>query len=62
MLQIAKRKYGSERNLTFYSAMAETLNLDEKFDYIFLSDVIEHVADVNSMINALKRFAARIQN
>jgi len=59
MIEIAKRKYGSVNNLAFYAGTAETLELNEKFDYIFLADVIEHLDNVNSTVGALKKFCRK---
>ena len=43
MLAIAKKKY---KNLNFKVSNAENLNLNEKFDYIIMSDLIGHLDDV----------------
>ncbi len=43
MVDIAKKKY---KNLNFNVSNAENLNLNEKFDYIIMSDLIGHLDDV----------------
>src|SRR3989339_870595 len=56
MIALGKEKYKDYKNISFYAGTAETLDLNEKFDFIFLSDVIEHLDDVNSSLATLKKF------
>ncbi len=57
MIKIAQEKYQKERNLKFFSATAELLSAEEKFDFIIMPDVIEHLENVMSTLAALKKFS-----
>jgi 2-polyprenyl-3-methyl-5-hydroxy-6-metoxy-1,4-benzoquinol methylase len=46
MITLAQQKY-PQKNLGFKVASAEDFRVGEKFDYIIMTDVIEHLADVN---------------
>ena len=48
MIKIASRKYKSKKNLKFTNKFPK-----EKFDYIFMSDVIEHLEDRGAMFNKI---------
>lgn len=56
MIEIAKNKFQNSKTLIFEASTVENFNSPDKFDYIFLADVIEHLDDVNSTISALKKF------
>ena len=49
MINIAKNKY-KKTDIKFMVGVAENIKLNEKFDYIFLSDVIEHLSNVEESI------------
>lgn len=51
MIALARKKHFEIR---FEVAAAETVKLKEKFDYIILPDVIEHLQDVEKIISNLK--------
>ena len=48
MIEIAKKKHSNKRNITFSTSMPKS-----KFDYIFLSDVVEHLNDHRSIFKEL---------
>ncbi|MBM3707416.1 MAG: glycosyltransferase [Actinobacteria bacterium] len=50
MINIAKEKYPG---LTFIEMDAENLNLDYKFDYIVMSDIIGHLEDIQPALEKL---------
>jgi len=52
MNEIAKKKYSSA-NLIFLEMDAENLNLNQKFDYIVMSDLIGHLEDVQAFLEEL---------
>ena len=43
MIKIAKLKYGSSKNLHFFTDYPSTIIHQPSFDFIFMSDVIEHL-------------------
>src|SRR3989344_217456 len=47
--QIANKKH-KNKNLNFIVSSAESLNIKEKFDYIFLIDVLEHLTNFDRAI------------
>lgn len=50
MIETAKKKHANRKNITFSTSMPK-----DKFDYIFLSDVVEHLNDhKNTFINLKK--------
>lgn len=49
MIEVAKKKHTDKKNITFSTSMPK-----EKFDYIFLSDVVEHLNDHKSTFKELK--------
>jgi ubiquinone/menaquinone biosynthesis C-methylase UbiE len=53
MIQIAKAKYPQYQ---FYSTPFENFQLDEKFDYIIMIDVVDHVYDVIDVFKNISRF------
>jgi len=53
MIKIAKQKYQRAGNLFFYKVGEEP---QEKFDFIIVVDVIEHVEDLANFINQLPKF------
>lgn len=55
MVKIAKEKFG---NLKFYEMDAENLTLDEKFDYIIVSDTIGYFEDIQKALEQLKKVAS----
>jgi len=50
MIRIAKEKYVDSKNLKFFQSSAEDFRTEEKFDYIILADVIEHLEDAEGSI------------
>lgn len=50
MIKKAKKKYSNNKNLNFSVSLPK-----EKFDYIFLSDVVEHLEDHKDTFMKLKR-------
>lgn len=48
MIETAREKHSNKKNITFSTSMPK-----EKFDYIFLSDVVEHLNDHRSMFKEL---------
>ena len=52
MIKIAKNKYP---DLSFITMDAENLDLNEKFDYIILSDLIGHLEDIQSTFENLRK-------
>lgn len=52
MAEIARGKYP---HLTVLVSDAETLELAEKFDYIILSDVVDHLGDIWGVVDGLKK-------
>lgn len=56
MAEIAKTKYGQRSNLRFIASAIEDLEFEEPFDYIYMSDVVEHLEDTERTFWALGRF------
>jgi len=56
MLRIARSKYP---HLVFREGDAETIDLDERFDYVVLSDLIGHLSDVQRCFEGLHRVIHR---
>lgn len=56
MIKIAAEKHAAEKNLKFFTSTAEEFQTDEKFDFIIMPDVIEHLENVETTIAALKKF------
>lgn len=52
MIEIAKQEYP---HLTFYQADAEYLDLNEKFDYIIISDTLGYLEDIQKVFESLKK-------
>jgi glycosyltransferase involved in cell wall biosynthesis/ubiquinone/menaquinone biosynthesis C-methylase UbiE len=52
MLDVARRKYP---HLEFREGDAEALDIDEKFDYVILSDLIGFLSDIWQAFNELKK-------
>ncbi len=57
MIEIAKEKHGNSPNLEFFKMAAEDLTLKQKFDYIILVDVIEHLRSVEDTVRALRKIS-----
>lgn len=53
MVELAKQKYPQ---YTFIHAPIEDLDIDEKFDYVIMVDVVDHVYDVVDVFTSLRRF------
>lgn len=51
MIKIAREKYKKSKNLQFSTKYPE----NKKFDYIFMSDVIEHLEDPKNVFNKLSK-------
>ena len=56
MIELAKKKHPE---IGFRAASAEDVKVDEKFDYIIMADVIEHLADVEKTIENIRKIAAK---
>lgn len=56
MLMIAEKKYSKYK---FIKADAEELNLNEKFDYVIISDLIGFLWDVQSTFKSLKKVCGK---
>lgn len=56
MIRIAREKH---HQIHFEAATLEQFHSDIKFQYIFFADVLEHLEDVGSTINALKKFSRK---
>ena len=54
-IESAKRKYNRE-NLTFIVGDATDYNFNERFDYIILSNVLEHIKDRQAFLKKIKNF------
>lgn len=52
MIEIAQKKHP---NLEFMVSETENLKVEEKFDYIILADMVEHLEDVWIAINEMKK-------
>ena len=52
MVNIAKEQFP---NLNFHVSEAENINIDEKFDYIILSDLVGTLVDVQKVFDELKK-------
>lgn len=52
MIEIAKMKYPQ---LSFEVSEAEQLELKQKYDYVIMSDILEHLIDVWEVLKTLKR-------
>lgn len=52
MVEIAKSKHP---NLSFVAGSMEGLSFEEKFDYVIMADVIEHLSDIWAVLGALKK-------
>ncbi len=55
MIKIAKQKHSKEKNLKFMTGSAEDFKTIEKFDYIFMADVIEHLGSVEKTIKNISK-------
>jgi ubiquinone/menaquinone biosynthesis C-methylase UbiE len=52
MIKIARKKYS---NFTFISADVENIELEEKFDYILISDLIGYLWDIQMALRNIKK-------
>lgn len=60
MIKRAQSKYGNIRNIKFIAGNIEQLKVNiprETFDYIYLSDVIEHLEDPHSTFRAISEIS-----
>lgn len=58
MIKIAKRKYGDKKNLYFSTSDITTFKRISP-DYIFMSDVIEHLEDPQEVFNQINRVMSK---
>jgi len=56
MIEIAKKKH-PQHNFHFISAPLAKYQTSQKFDYVFMSDVIEHLENPRETLEELKRFS-----
>ncbi|GAI62554.1 unnamed protein product, partial [marine sediment metagenome] len=54
-IESAKRRF-SRDNLTFIVGDATDYNFNERFDYIILSNVLEHIKDRQAFLKKIKNF------
>ncbi len=62
MIKIAKSKYGKKSNLQFISTDVRELKkeaLGRRFDYIIMTDVLEHLEDISSSLRKISELAGR---
>ncbi len=57
MIEIAKASSANYSNLAFFASDIANFRASEKFDLILLMDVIEHLAEPETAIKALKKLA-----
>jgi len=57
MIEIAKASSANYSNLAFFASDIVNFRASEKFDLILLMDVIEHLAEPEAVIKALKKLA-----
>jgi len=53
-IEIAKKKYGDSDNLTFICDDAHSFSLNEKFDYIVISDTVGYLYDIQKTFENIK--------
>jgi len=58
MIKRAQEKYANFKNLTFFQSTAADFRTEEKFDYIILADVIEHLDDVRMSVRNIAKLAS----
>jgi len=52
MIQAAKKKYP---HLKFYVSSAEVIRIDDKFDYIIASNLLDYLADIEPVLENIKK-------
>ena len=57
MIRRAQEKYANSKNLTFFQSTAADFRIEEKFDYIILADVVEHLDDVSMSARNIAKLA-----
>jgi len=57
MIEEAKRKY-PQPNLKFYNMEAEDIALEEKFDYVIMSNLVDYLEDIWSVVQNVKKVLA----
>ncbi|MDD4957444.1 MAG: glycosyltransferase [Candidatus Omnitrophica bacterium] len=55
MIELAQSKY-PDKSIEFISSPIEELGLDEKFDYIIMVDLLDHVYDVANVLRSVHRY------
>jgi len=55
MIELAKKRQTDRQNLEFKVMDAENLLLEEKFDYIIISDTIGYIEDIQKVFQELKK-------
>jgi 2-polyprenyl-3-methyl-5-hydroxy-6-metoxy-1,4-benzoquinol methylase len=56
-IEIARSRHREHRHLSFHTAEAASFQVDGKFDYIILSDLVNDVADVQAVLEHVRKFA-----
>jgi ubiquinone/menaquinone biosynthesis C-methylase UbiE len=56
-IEIARARHQEHRHLTFQSGEAASFQVEGKFDYIILSDLVNDVADVQAVLEHVRKFA-----
>ncbi|MBU4501889.1 MAG: class I SAM-dependent methyltransferase [Nanoarchaeota archaeon] len=59
MIGIARKKHRHKKNLSFEVSEAENITIKEKFDFIILIDLIEHLGNPNSAISELRKVSKK---
>ncbi|NQS88213.1 class I SAM-dependent methyltransferase [Patescibacteria group bacterium] len=59
MISIARKKYKHKKNLSFEVSEAENITIKEKFDFIIMIDLIEHLGNLNSAISELRKVSKK---
>lgn len=57
MIEIAKNKHTKNKNLIFLEENIQNTNLSQKFDYIIMADVIEHLSAPENAIKSFKKLS-----
>lgn len=54
IIEVAKQKFEKNKiNINIWHSSIEQLNIDEKYDFILLADVLEHIEDDRAMLEKL---------
>lgn len=56
MVKIASKKFNKKKNLKFVNSISA---IKGKFDYIILSDVVEHIPDIYLELKRIKKFMSK---